>query len=131
MKKIYTVIQLQFQEEDYGRCASAESLVHGSFSSEELAKEWVSKQVVPIFYAQFGDAEESFQILEFELDSLTLEPKEITHPFTAYTLQMQLGWEKFCDLTGVDHYVKNSSFEIKDSEIFHIKESDIVKYNLQ
>lgn len=59
------------------------------------------------------------------------EVEEETFPFTAYTLQKQLGWGKFCDLTGVSHYAKCGGYEINDSEIFYIKESDIEKYNLQ
>jgi len=57
------------------------------------------------------------------------EPEK-TLPFTSYSLQFVLGWEKFCDLTGISYYAKREGFEVKDSEIFNIPESKAKEFNL-
>jgi len=56
--------------------------------------------------------------------------KEETVSFTYSFLRRKLEWSDICELTGVDYYAINNGFEIKDSEVFEIKESKAKEYNL-
>jgi len=47
--------------------------------------------------------------------------------FTFSFLRRKIDWEQFCDLTGVDYYATRNGFEIKDSEVFYITESQAKK----
>lgn len=75
---------------------------------------------------EIGEAERLVYSLETEEET---EPEK-TLPFTSYSLQFVLGWEGFCDLTGVSYYAKKEGFEVKDSEIFNIPESKAKEFNL-
>lgn len=50
--------------------------------------------------------------------------------FTYSFLRRKIDWAQFCDLTGIDYYAIRNGFELKDSEIFYITESQAKKYNL-
>jgi len=49
--------------------------------------------------------------------------------FTYSFLRRKLDWEQFCELTGVDYYALNNGFEIEDSEIFYITETQAKQLN--
>lgn len=65
---IYIVLQNQFQEENFGNLAPDNSLIHGVYSTKELAEAKIKTIEVGIFSAQYGDGEETCYIEEFELD---------------------------------------------------------------
>lgn len=58
------------------------------------------------------------------------EVEEDKISFTYSFLRRKIDWEKFCDLTGIDYYAKANGWEVKDTEIFYITESQAKKYNL-
>jgi len=64
------------------------------------------------------------------IGSLEIEQEEETVSFTYSFLRRKLEWSDICELTGVDYYAINNGFEIKDSEVFEIKESKAKEYNL-
>jgi len=71
------------------------------------------------------------EILEdFLLNGFAEEKVEETISFSYSFLRRKLGWEQFCDLTGVDYYATRNGYEIKDTEIFDIKESKAKEFNL-
>lgn len=71
------------------------------------------------------------QELENEyIESLNPKTEEETVSFTYSFLRRKLEWEDFCDITGIDYYAKKNGFEIKDHEIFEIKESVAEQYGL-
>lgn len=61
------------------------------------------------------------------IESLNPKIEESTIRFTFDYLKHKLDWESICAITGSDYY---SRFEIKDSEVFNIKESIAKQYNL-
>lgn len=50
--------------------------------------------------------------------------------FSYSFLRRKLGWEEFCDLTGINRYAKAEGYEIKNTDTFQIKESQAVKFGL-
>lgn len=64
------------------------------------------------------------------IESLNPKIEESTIRFTFDYLKHKLDWEDICDITGLDYYCRNRGFEIKDSEIFNIKESIAKQYKL-
>lgn len=64
------------------------------------------------------------------IESLNPKIEEETIPFSYSFLRRKLEWEQFCDLTGVDYYATRNGYEIKDTEIFNIKESKAKEFNL-
>lgn len=56
------------------------------------------------------------------------DEEEIT--FSYSFLRRKLGWEEFCDLTGINRYAKAEGYEIKNTDTFQIKESKAVKFGL-
>lgn len=51
-------------------------------------------------------------------------------PYTFGHLERVLGWESFCDLTGISYWAKREGFEIKDNEIIYLTEEQIEEYGL-
>jgi hypothetical protein len=51
------------------------------------------------------------------------EPEEKTIPFTKAHLVRKLGWNKFCEITGIDYWCESERGVIEDEEIFRIKQS--------
>ena len=65
------------------------------------------------------------------IESLKDKKEELkTIPFTYFHLHNQLGWERFCDLTGTSIYARKEGYEIEYDEVFFISESDAKKFNL-
>lgn len=51
------------------------------------------------------------------------EEQEDEMPFTFWTIQKTVGWDRFCDVTGGNHYALNEGLRPNDNEIFWVKES--------
>jgi hypothetical protein len=64
------------------------------------------------------------------IESLNPKPTEDKIGFTYSFLRRKLDWEEFCDLTGIDYYARANGYEIRDDEVFSIKESDTKRLNL-
>lgn len=62
------------------------------------------------------------------LKETVVEEEEIS--FSYSFLRRKIEWEEFCDLTGIDYYAKANGYEIKDDDIFRIKESKAKQFNL-
>lgn len=67
------------------------------------------------------------KLQDFHFDK---EGEEDKISFTYSFLRRKIDWEEFCDLTGIDYYAKANGWEVKDTEIFYITESQAKKYNL-
>ena len=60
------------------------------------------------------------------IESLNPQSKEEDKiPMTYGFLRSRIGWETFCDITGIDYYAKRGGYEIKDDEIFYLTESQV------
>lgn len=71
------------------------------------------------------------EILEdFLKNGFKEEVEEETVSFTYSFLRRKLQWEDFCDITGIDYYAKRNGYEIKDHEIFEVKETVAKQYGL-
>lgn len=66
--KIYTVLQEQFTDGNFGDLEYSISTFHGVFSSRELAEKYIATVTVAKFYAQFGSSVEELHIIESELN---------------------------------------------------------------
>lgn len=65
------------------------------------------------------------------IDNLTeKEVEEEIIGFTYSFLRRKLGWEEFCDVTGVDYYARMNGYEIEDNELFKLTTSQAKKYDL-
>lgn len=64
------------------------------------------------------------------MKTYTEEVEEGTVSFTYSFLRLKLDWNQFCNLTGTGYYAIKEGFEIKDHEIFEIKESIAKQYGL-
>lgn len=62
--KLFIVLQEQYSEEDFGKIAANHSTFHGVFESFEKAKAYIDTQKTTKFYAQFGNADCNFHIIE-------------------------------------------------------------------
>ena len=56
--------------------------------------------------------------------------KESTIGFTYEYLKLKLDWLDICKITGLNEYCRSEGYEIKDSEVFNIKESIAQQFNL-
>lgn len=84
-------------------------------------------------YLESGESTPSTNILDEDeyIESLKDKKEELkTIPFTYFHLYSQLGWARFCDLTGTSIYARNEGYEIEYNEVFFISESDAKKFNL-
>ena len=66
------------------------------------------------------------KLQEFEFDEI--EEKNI--PILFYTIKHKIGWGKWCDVTGGNHYALNECYSPKDNEIFYCTESQAKQLNL-
>lgn len=64
------------------------------------------------------------------IESLDFEIKESTIGFTYSYLKRKFDWDDICDITGLNYYCRNEGYEIKDSEVFQVKESIAKQFNL-
>jgi hypothetical protein len=67
--KVYTVLQRQFADENFG---DLDSIFHGVFSSLEKAQEYISTIKVETHRTLFGVNTESLHIIEGWLDAITV-----------------------------------------------------------
>ena len=56
------------------------------------------------------------------------EKEEKKIPITFYQIK-KVGWSKFCDVTGGNHYAINEGYSPEDSEIFYITEEQAKQLN--
>lgn len=70
------------------------------------------------------DEDEYIQSIKKPIES------EETVPYTYAHLISVLGWEGFCDVTGISYYAKNEGAVFNDNEIFYISKSDVTEYLL-
>ncbi len=64
------------------------------------------------------------------IESLYFEIEESTIGFTYEYLKLKLDWLDICKITGLNEYCRSEGYEIKDSEVFNIKESIAQQFNL-
>jgi len=66
----------------------------------------------------------------YNLIPIVIEEKTV--PITLGCIKITCGWEKFCDVTGGNHWMI-AEWTVSDSEIFHVKISDAKKlgFNIQ
>lgn len=58
------------------------------------------------------------------------EKEEVKIPITFYQIK-KVGWGKYCDVTGGNHYAINEGFSPKDSDIFYITEEQAKQLNFK
>lgn len=100
-----------------------------TYTEEDLRK------LVDLIYESYRgvtrDNTNGYFILEdFLKNGFKEEVEEETVSFTYSFLRRKIDWEQFCDITGIDYYATRNGFEIKDHEIFEIKESIAKQYGL-
>lgn len=61
-----------------------------------------------------------------------IEPKEESKniPVTYSYIKRNIGWSKFCDVTGGNHYAINEWGDYPDNEIFRVTESQAEKLGI-
>jgi len=76
--------------------------------------------LMSIAYINFGFEPEDGSEIKFTID--VEEEKEETVPVTLSTIKRKCGWNRYCDVTGGNHYMLNEH-SVEDTEIFQVKVS--------
>lgn len=111
-----------FDEDDESDNSNLEELREATLLAMMVVNSKNSREELQEFH------EEWFRKMFNELNPPNIEEEKI--PFMSWQLQELLGWEKFCDLTGIDYYAKKEGFELKSDEIFYIPKSKAIEFDL-
>ena len=68
---------------------------------------------------------EGQDVVENFIKGIIPKTEENKIPMTYGFLRSRIGWEAFCDITGIDYYAKREGYEIKDDEVFYLTESQV------
>lgn len=72
---------------------------------------------------EFGDCilDEICELFEHELTPEPKEEKDV--PVLFYTIKNKIGWGKWCDVTGGNHWALNEGYSPSDNEVFYCTQS--------
>lgn len=56
------------------------------------------------------------------------EPKNV--PVLYYTIKNSIGWSRWCDVTGGNHYALKEGYNPKDNEVFYCTPSQAIKLGI-
>lgn len=86
--------------------------------------EWNNEDLAPEEYPFEGSFDE-YKIAEWvasaKADAETFEVEVETVPITYGQIKRTIGWSRFCDVTGGNHYSINEWGEYQDREIFDVE----------
>ncbi len=69
-------------------------------------------------------------VVKYKGETHYVDHLESTIGFTYEYLKLKLDWLDICKITGLNEYCRSEGYEIKDSEVFNIKESIAQQFNL-
>lgn len=65
------------------------------------------------------------------IESLNPQPKEEKNiPITFFQIKNNIGWSKWCDVTGGNHYALNEGYSPSDSEVFYCTRSQAIELGI-
>ncbi len=70
-----------------------------------------------------NNVEAHFIIDNFIQNGFEKPEEEKDVPVLFYTIKNKIGWSKWCDVTGGNHYALNEGYSPSDNEVFYCTES--------
>lgn len=99
------------------------------------AKEYTKKHlklqsILANYDCEFGDCitDEICELFGHKLTPNYEEEENI--PILFYTIKNKIGWGKWCDVTGGNHYALNEGYSPSDNEVFYCTESQAKKLDI-